>query len=287
MYVTTFLLSAAKRMKRPAGVKGLYKVVDHRMKKDLRSQRAKEKRSKKSGKKRWWSLHQPKLIYSSMLLWCNLLILKSYQWKHLWTYFNWPARSLMDAKEKTMSWNDMGTLMFTIIVRKLIKNSYKISDLKFDYKLNCNKVFAKSTEYPKHFPSWNFPRDFPRNNHGIINTIEDFWNALKFSRKRTFPDYLFRQRKCLFWFIFYFLSFIFSHTAHWASLTQELGKSLWSLLKLVFFMSSNIPKTGVQVRSSTQTFSWFHLSVDKCPRGVLILCFEVTWFFSRQIRPLS
>ena len=50
-------------MKRPAGVKGPYKVVDPRMKKDLRSQRAKEKRNQKTGKKRRWCLHGPKLIY--------------------------------------------------------------------------------------------------------------------------------------------------------------------------------------------------------------------------------
>lgn len=39
-------------MKRPAGVKGPYKIVDQRMKKDLRSQRANEKRNKKSAKRR-------------------------------------------------------------------------------------------------------------------------------------------------------------------------------------------------------------------------------------------
>ena len=38
-------------MKRPAGVKGPYKIVDQRMKKDLRSQRVKDKRNKRSGKK--------------------------------------------------------------------------------------------------------------------------------------------------------------------------------------------------------------------------------------------
>lgn len=50
-YVVAKKSQAAKRMKRPAGVKGPYKIVDQRMKKDLRSQRAKDKRNKRSGKK--------------------------------------------------------------------------------------------------------------------------------------------------------------------------------------------------------------------------------------------
>ncbi|XP_015762200.1 PREDICTED: pre-rRNA processing protein FTSJ3-like [Acropora digitifera] len=47
-----FLFPAARRMKRPPGIKGRYKVVDPRMKKDMRSQKLKEKKSKKAGKKR-------------------------------------------------------------------------------------------------------------------------------------------------------------------------------------------------------------------------------------------
>lgn len=44
---------SARKISRPAGVKGIYKVVDPRMKKDLRAQKAKEKtkgRGKKHGK---------------------------------------------------------------------------------------------------------------------------------------------------------------------------------------------------------------------------------------------
>lgn len=51
-YVVARKFNAARRMKRPPGIKGRYKVVDPRMKKDMRSQKLKEKKSKKAGKKR-------------------------------------------------------------------------------------------------------------------------------------------------------------------------------------------------------------------------------------------
>lgn len=57
-YVVAKKHTSAKRMKRPQGVKGHYKVVDSRMKKDLRAQKAKEK-TKGRGKKGKPKTHKP------------------------------------------------------------------------------------------------------------------------------------------------------------------------------------------------------------------------------------